>query len=608
MVSPLWAIPMNIEDVLSIQHIKTVRLSPNGHRVVYLKNGVLWLSELQHPGSCQKLDEGSSPQWFPNSQQVAYLKQQDKSNQIFLYTVSTNQSVQVTTTNREVMMFKCSPDGKKIAYILSEPGYLSQTIWLLDVATCQQTKLTTANILTAFDWSPDGEKMVFSAQEGQDTKSKMRSKGYIYSIKDDFMYTFSSASKGGFPVFEPKWSSDGKWIYFLTTDGFNNGWLKNRELGALNVSTNRFVSFPETSTLEIVDVCTYSPQEEAIYYLVEEGFGHNLCRLSLKDGGVTPLTRGSQVWDEFSFSKDFSVVAFTKEDSQTPPELYASRFPQLEPQQVTTFNQVLKNRDLAQGELIHWNNAEGQSIEGLLMKPLGYVTGNRYPMVVYLHPGPGACFSNVFSPGGWQYPAQLLAAQGMLVLMPNPRGSTGYGKAFKRALINHWGEMDGEDVMAGLNYLDKEMKIVNPIRIGLAGWGYGGYLAAVLLSKPNPFRTASMGGAFTDLVSFYATVDAPDWMAAYLGGSPYKNTELYFKLSPLYRLAELEIPVLLQHGTDDLSVPVSQARVLYRELKSNHIPVTLVEYPNEGHELKLEDNKRNSIKLNVEWFKTHLVD
>lgn len=579
---------MTIDDVLAIERIRHVMMSQDGQHVLYLKSGDLWISDLSTSTlkSRKIIEDVTDPQWLDNGH-ILYLKKSSSGVSLCRYSLSKKTSQFLAKSAESMTYVRCSKTRDKIAILISHK------VWVLDLKTDRLSQIKTGTLnVSSVDWAPDGERLVVSSGE----------KGYVLNLKMQHLSPLDVFVS----MQSPKWSSDGKWIYFLTTDDFKQSWLASSELAALEVKTGVVKRFKETGEQQLSVLYKYDPKSESIYYLVEEGFGYNLYRLSLRTGERFSVTRGSQIWTEFSFSEACSKAAFILEDAKTPPELYVSNFPDLIPQKVTSLNENLASLELGESELVSWTNSEGGRIEGQVIKPVGYQPGKRYPMIMWLHGGPASCFSSRFANGTWHYPTQVLAAQGYVIFMPNPRGSTAYGNVFKRALMNRWGEVDYDDVMSGVSYLVNERKLVDPDRMGVAGWSYGGYLASVVVSKTTQFKAASIGAGFSDLMSLYATIDIPDWLEDYFVARPFESPDIFMKHSPIYAMPSVKTPVLIQHGENDVRVPYTQAKLLYRALSHKKVPVRLEGFADEAHVLKKTENKRKSMQSNVDWFNAHL--
>ncbi|MCP4050004.1 MAG: S9 family peptidase [bacterium] len=528
----------------------------------------------------------------------------------------------IKTSDQPVKNFAWSPNGKYIAFLMLEPDpekesikvlhkdsdFLSTHLWLIDLETKKQTRITTGNfIVTDFDFSPDGKQIVFSSQQTPEIKDALASSAGLINIKTKKISMVESGKKIH-PVWKPEFSTDGNYIYYLTlADDWPQMWLGATKIAVYNLENKKTKIFDNNGDDRINKIYACSPDSNRLYYQVEQGVSYQLYSIDINTEKTEQITTGNHCWENFIFSKDFTKAAFTRENENYPQELFLSSFPELHLQQMTFVNSVLKNRDSGRTEIIHWQSSDGTIIEGLLVKPVNFDPAKKYPLLVRVHGGPANCVSNRFANGRWSYPTQTLASKGIMILLPNPRGSTGYGEKFKRELILNWGELDYEDVMTGIDYLINDIKIVDPDRLGIAGWSYGGYLTAMIISRTDRFRAASVGAGFVNIVSLFGTNDMNDWIPYYFKELPYDKPELYVKHSPLFRIKNIKTPVLIQHGQNDKRVPVSQAKEFFTALKHTSADIELVVYPGEGHILRKPENITDSLQRNVSWFENYLI-
>jgi dipeptidyl aminopeptidase/acylaminoacyl peptidase len=198
------------------------------------------------------------------------------------------------------------------------------------------------------------------------------------------------------------------------------------------------------------------------------------------------------------------------------------------------------------------------------------------------------------------YPTEAMAAAGMAVLFPMPRGGSGYGLEGFRKIVNGWGDVDYRDVMAGVDHFVAE-GLADPERLGVMGGSYGGYLTNWIVTQTDRFRAASSMCSISDIESLFYLSDAGDFTAEYFG-LPWENEEAYRAHSPLTHAMNVKTPLLLQHGENDRRVPVEQARKFYKVLEKLDKEVELEIYPRGGHVLVEPDHEREIMRRNLEWF------
>jgi hypothetical protein len=220
----------------------------------------------------------------------------------------------------------------------------------------------------------------------------------------------------------------------------------------------------------------WAPDGKTIYAIAQNKVRQHLVALSVETGEVRPVSTGDRVLHRFSLSKDGNRVACTAEAVMHPAEVFVSPVKDYSPERLTKTNPHLRGVTLGATEVVHWKSKDGLEVEGLLVKPVGYRNGTRYPLLTYVHGGPALNFRLGFTPYGTspqaqRYPIQVFAGQGYAVFCPNPRGSGGYGEKFRRSNFQDWGGRDFEDVLTGIDMLI-ERGIADRDRLGLMGWSY----------------------------------------------------------------------------------------------------------------------------------------
>ena len=218
-----------------------------------------------------------------------------------------------------------------------------------------------------------------------------------------------------------------------------------------------------------------------------------------------------------------------------------------------------------------------------------YHNKKTYPLLVILHGGPGGILTRQYLGGCEEYGRAVvpnctanLLNKGFVILKPNYRGSTGYGKSFRFSNIGDLGGGDKQDIISGVNLLIKQ-KIADPKRMAIFGWSYGGYLSAWTISQTQRFKAAIDGDGLTDFISFTGTTDIPSYLVQYLGGTFWKKHSLYISRSPITFVNRIKTPVLILQGQDDHRVPPGQAFELYNDLQYQHKEAKLLVSPGQGH-------------------------
>jgi dipeptidyl aminopeptidase/acylaminoacyl peptidase len=275
------------------------------------------------------------------------------------------------------------------------------------------------------------------------------------------------------------------------------------------------------------------------------------------------------------------MVGYVSQNSDHAPEAFVTTLDSFAATQVSRVNADAPSHPIGRTEVIRWKSTEGLEIEGLLTYPVGYEKGRRYPLILNIHGGPAGVFVQSYLAARGIYPLAAFSAQGYAVLRPNPRGSSGYGKAFRHANRKDWGGGDYRDLMAGVDDVVAR-GIADPERLGVMGWSYGGFMTSWTITQTKRFKAASVGAGVTNLMSFNGTADIPSFVPDYFGGA-WDNLEL-----PTGPLRDVQVkgvttPTLILHGEADVRVPVSQGYEFYNALKRQKVPVKMVTHPRQPH-------------------------
>jgi len=429
-------------------------------------------------------------------------------------------------------------------------------------------------------WRPDSAAIAFIADTHQRDE-------YSYERADLFIATLDGNTRGltddGFEYDSPTWSPDGKTLVFRRHQSLNQVLAAKQNHGAavdvyrMTVDDSHMWNLtPEWDLLP--DAPAYSPDGKSVYFAGGVGGDTHLFREDIGSGRVQQLTRGERSLGGFSFSQDFSTMSFTAASAQHPAEAFAAKIDGTGEHQLSTLNNaLLQEVDLASAERIHFPSKDGTQIEGWVMLPR---TGTApYPMILSIHGGPHGAYGSAFN-----YEFQWLAANGYAVLFTNPRGSTGYGEKFLWGTWGGWGKLDLEDVLGGVDYAIAHYRI-NPKRLGVTGYSYGGFLTNWTVTQTDRFAAAVTGAGVVNWVSDYGTADIPRTKESEFLGSPWQSAsnELMRSLSPITYANKVKTPILFLHGESDMRVPIEEAEQFYTALKKLKVPTKFVRYPGNYH-------------------------
>ncbi len=462
-----------------------------------------------------------------------------------------------------VWSFRFSPDGKRIAAAISpknlvDHNYMFRKIFLLDIASKKLKQLTdNPGKLGGYVFSPDSSKLAYA--RSFDRKDHAVSQAFVVDIE--------------------------------------GGKEKNMTIPGFKGHVNG-VYWKDSKTL-------WYRSDEGVWPTLSEvpaAGGERKIILHSKDTGI--IFRG------ISFSKDRKLVAFSGSTPRVRGDLYCWKpGKKVKVERLTTLNPWLAQRKLGTHKVVRYNARDGQEIEGVLVLPVGYKKGQKYPLILDIHGGPEACRSN-----GWvtNYgsPAQVLAGMGCAVFFPNYGASTGYGLKFALRGYEDPAGKEFDDIADGIEYFIKE-GIADRDRVGLGGGSYGGYAAAWFSSYYTKYvRAVVMFVGISNVISKRGTTDIPYEEMYVHSGKPLEEMWVEnLKRSPVYWAHQSKTATLIVGGTADTRVDPGQSKEFHRRLKmNNHPAVRLVQYPGEGHGNRKQTGRLDLMLRTIKWYQWYVID
>jgi dipeptidyl aminopeptidase/acylaminoacyl peptidase len=341
------------------------------------------------------------------------------------------------------------------------------------------------------------------------------------------------------------------------------------------------------------------------------GGGGAISELSLADNSARTIWKGEESFHAFGNFPDFALAKDGKSNAvvrgtyNTPPEVWAG--PVGEWKQLTSNNAGLA-MTWGRAESVEWTN-EGFNIQGWLVPPAKVEAGKKYPMVVLIHGGPSGVTGQEW-PAGFGMSRAIIAAlstRGYYVFLPNPRGSYGHGENFTRANVKDFGHGDLRDDLAGVDAVIKKYPI-DPNRLGVTGWSYGGFMTMWTVTQTNRFRAAVAGAGIANWQSYYGQNLIDQWMIPFFGASVYDDPAVYEKSSPIHFIKNVKTPTLVIVGERDAECPSAQSYEFWHALRALNVPTQLIIYPGEGHLFIKPENQADRMNQTVAWFDRYLKD
>lgn len=478
-------------------------------------------------------------------------------------------------------------------------GYLtgdrSEHLFVLELASGKLTQVTSGPYSESDpDWSPDGRMIVFASNRQQEPDESYKTDLWmVASDSRDKGTTLLRLTNDDRVKSHPSWSPDGRSIAFLSAA---DGVYGIPQIAVMSASGGPARIL--TGSLDRwIDSFRWSADGQWIYFVYDQEGGTCLARVRAEDGRLEPLVEGEYNISAFDVARN-GAVAVTAEGRNEGPEIYALAKGGLK--QLTDINGTfLKSVAIGSKESVSFRSADGTIVQAFVTRPPGFEPGRRYPTILHIHGGPVGQFA-------WGYSAwtQYFAANGYVVVEPNPRGSTGRGQDFVRAIYQTWGITDYDDLIAAVEHL-VALGYADPERLAVTGYSYGGYMTNTVITRTVRFKAAASGAGHSFIYADYGHDIYQKWYNWELG-VPWENREKYDRLSPLLHADHVQTPTIFLGGRNDWNVPVLNAELFYQSLRKRGIDTQLVVYPGAHHgDWSAEFDKDYLLRVR-EWFDKYL--
>ncbi len=518
--------------------------------------------------------------------------------------------VQLTHQQAGVGLWKWSPDSRRIYFVTADTLDKDEklrvekkfnvairnmatplsSLWALDVDTKKATRLTrdTSVTVTDFNISPDGRWIGYHGAAANRymrniTEQDINSDLYLLETSTDAIERLTNNTEVGESDLE--FSPDSKWIAFSANDDLTQYSMTNNRVYLRRVDDRGGQLRKLGGNFDgDVTVGFWSKDGKTIYF--NEGIKATGQMMAL-DIDKNTVRQISNVRASLAASEDDDsrLLLLNYADPRTPPTLFTVASVDQIPvrtnwRQLTDANPQVRGFVLGDEEEINWKSADGKTVGGILIKPVGYQAGTRYPLIVAIHGGPAAADVLGFNGG---YGAQTYAGAGYAVLMPNYRGSTNYGEKHKTDIVGNYFQKGYEDIMTGVDYLISQ-GIVDSTKMGVLGWSAGGHWSNWILTHTNRFKAISTGAGTSNWISMYAESDVQRNRQFYLGNKlPYDDFDAYWNQSPLKYIKNAKTPTMIHVVEGDPRVPRPQSEELFMALKRLGVPTELYVYPGNTH-------------------------
>jgi dipeptidyl aminopeptidase/acylaminoacyl peptidase len=647
--------PITIDDYFQMREVRDPQLSPDAKWVTYtVKTALLkedkneeriWMVPTAGGAPLALTAEGASSshaRWSPDGKFIAFLSARGEGKtQVWLLNRLGGEAERLTDTPQDVEDFAWSTDSRQLVLILrdagpeeleeakerstkdtapgekekksktqkpwvidrlqfklDEVGYLDRRrthLYVFDLAAKSLKQITSGDYDDSEPaWSPDGKSLAFTSNRSTpDPDATYNSDIWVVVAANTnkgahlTQVTTNPGADGS-----PTWSPDGKWIAYVTQLDPHLFDYATKHL-AVAPATGGEAKILTLAFDRMVTVPRFSPDGKFLYFIADDDGTQNLCRIPVTGGEITRPFAGRLMVNDYSLAKTGDLVAQIA-TLDRPDELYA--IPAGKLTQITNTNDTLISQlKLSHSEYVHFKSKDGTTVSGYLYKPVDYVQGKKYPTILRLHGGPVWAYYAEFD-----HLPQLLAANGYVVLFPNPRGSTGYGQDFSKAIWADWGNKDFQDDMAMVDYAI-EQGIADPQKLAVGGWSYGGISTDFIIAQTSRFKAAVSGAGSALFTSMYGHDHYQRDYETELG-YPWENKALWEKVSPFYRVNHITTPTLFMGGEIDWNVPILGGEQMYQALKRLGRTTELVVYPGEYHEFKTPSHIKDRLERYLAWY------
>ncbi|MEJ0086240.1 MAG: S9 family peptidase [Pseudomonadota bacterium] len=629
------ATPFGLDDFYLLAGVAEPAFSPSGDSIVYsvslnLKKddeatSDIWSVPWSGGKPVQLTRTPKASEWQPrfggDGKSLFYLSDAGKGETTQLWRMSARGggARRITDIPGGISDFDLSPDGKRAAVIaevglhvgdksdIPPPieterflfkwdgkGYLddrTQQLFIVDLATGKARQLTTGQRDHWHPaWSPDGASLAYTAKDRGDTDRDSNYEVFVQGVDAGEARKLSTSSgPDNDPDWgaRPAWSPDSRRVLWL--EGGEDKWIyyATPQLAVADVVTGA-VTRPGR-----IDRWFYFPKfapDGSIVSLIEQDRDTWLARIDPASGHIEYLTSGKRFGSDFAVAAN-GRLALLDSDMSQPAEIFAVDGLR----QLTHHNAWTESR--AQGEVRDVSFASGDAeIHGYVTLPADFDPAKRYPLLAYLHGGPVYQHSHEF-----ELAPRLYAAAGYAVLSVNPRGSSGRGFDFSRAIYADWGNLDVQDISAGITHAI-DAGIADPARIGVFGWSYGGILTDYMIASDTRIQAAVSGAGVANVLATFG-VDMYAREYVFELGTPWENFDTWRKLAyPFLHPERITAPTLFQCASADDNVPCAGAQQMYLALKVRGVPTKLIVYPGENHGLSVPSYLVHRMRNNIEWF------
>ena len=651
------------EDLLKIKFVRSVALSPDDSKIMFTAEQVSKDKKDYH-SHIYMIDSGggdvsqytfgevkdSGPVFSPDGKWIVFISKRGEKKGIYKMPTSGGEAVLLAGEDGSYSGISVSPDSRNVLcvfskadevpknkegkkeqpvfrhidrffYKLDNAGFMAKDrghVYVIDLESGKARQITKGrNGERNPIWLGRGDNIAYVANIQRDPDIEL--------LKDDIFVIPANGgrarklSKPQGPVDAISGSPDGKTVAFIGHDDPYDAWgVANEHIWKVPVRGGKAVDLTPgldrmTLDLTISDTAEghesmppqWSPDGKQIYFQVSENGSTRIYSVRLSGGRLTKILGGKIHVVAFSTGNRKKAMATVVSTETVPAEIYVSGMSaNSKPKRLTRLNdELLKEIDIKKPEELIVRGHDSYPIHAWIIKPPGFSPNRKYPSILEIHGGPRVQYGHTFF-----HEMQLLAAKGYVVYYGNPRGGQGYGRKHAEVTVNGWGTLDYDDCislarhMASRKYIDKN-------RMGVTGGSYGGYMTNWVVTHTDMFKAAVTQRSVTNFVSFFGSSDFGYDIDREIQGSPWKNLDEWWEMSPIKHVTKVKTPLLIIHSEQDLRCPIEQAEQLFVSLKKLKRKVEMVRFPEEPHGLSRcgrPDRRMARLDWIAKWFDRYL--
>ncbi|GIP28070.1 putative peptidase YuxL [Paenibacillus sp. J23TS9] len=655
---------MTAEDLHRMQWVSDPAVSPeNGATAYILKSvntkhgGYITQIRLIHPDGSGDVpftagEQDGTPQWSPDGSHLAFLRKKGDARQVWLLPAHGGEAQAVTELKHGVSAYKWSPDGTALLLKAEAPDEIEETnaakdepklpeekiidrirykadgtglmgsrrthLFVFDIAAKSSKQITSGAFdVGSFAWSPDGAQIAYTAELPTEdiTDPDLRPTNDLY-VTDREGSAARQLTDGKISIGYVGYTPDGQSILMLADD-MSCGYATLTRIYLIPAVGGEYRALYTDLDIQIGHSCVsdmrsgagtppvYSQDKQSVYIQVSQNGRVEIARFALNGSDFEIIAGGDREIYQFALTPNGGLI-FAAADPLHPGDLFRMELASGTETRLTECNQELWSElELSEPEEFQFRAGDGWPMQGWIMKPTGFQEGSKVPGVLEIHGGPQVMYGHTF-----MHEFQLLAAAGFAVFYTNPRGGHGYGQDHVNTVRGDYGGRDYQDLMDFTDYVLETYTYVDGSRLGVTGGSYGGFMTNWIVGHTDRFQAAVTQRSISNWLSFYGVSDIGyHFTEDQIWGNAWDDLEKLWKHSPLAYVKNVNTPLLILHGEQDMRCPIEQGEQMFVALKRLGKKTQLIRFPGADHNLSRSGNphlRTRRLSHIVRWFEENI--